>query len=89
MLQRLRLVVKMPDMGTKLGGNNGGEVEVDESFVGGKLKNMHRKRANSLQSARVDADPNEYFTRYANKTPVLGILDRESRQVRESTQIKR
>lgn len=82
MNQRLRLVVKARDMGTKFGSNDGGEVEVDESFVGGKLKNMHRSRANRLNSVRAVADSTEYVTRYANKTAVLGILDRELRQVR-------
>jgi transposase-like protein len=82
MLQRLRLVLKALNLGTKFGSNDGGEVEVDESFVGGKLKNMHRNRANRLNSIRAVADSTEYVTRYANKTAVLGILDRESRQVR-------
>lgn len=82
MLQRLRLVLKAKNLGTKFGSNGGGEVEVDESFVGGKLKNMHRKRANMLNSIRAVADSTEYMTRYANKTAVMGILDRESRQVR-------
>jgi transposase-like protein len=48
MLQRLRLALKRQDLGTKMGSNSGGEVEVDESFVGGKVKNMHRRRANNL-----------------------------------------
>ena len=84
MLQRLRLVMKAKDMGTKFGSNGGGEVEVDESFIGGKLKNMHRSRANRLNSVRASAvaDRGEYMTRYQNKTPVIGILDRESRKVR-------
>ena len=46
MLQRLRLAIQDDFYGTKLGGN-GGEVEVDESFIGGKARNMHvseRKR---------------------------------------------
>jgi transposase-like protein len=76
------LVLKAKHWGTKLGGSNGGAVEVDESCVGGKLKNMHRNRANKLNSVRAVADSTEYVTRYANKTAVLGILDRESRQVR-------
>jgi transposase-like protein len=80
-LQRLRLALKAKDFGFKLGGEGGG-VEVDETFVGGKLKNMHKNRAAALQMARTDDKTNEYYTRHANKTAVFGILDRESRQVR-------
>jgi len=80
-LQRLRLALKAKDFGHKLGGEGGG-VEVDETFVGGKLKNMHKNRSAALQMARTDDKTNEYYTRHANKTAVFGILDRESRQVR-------
>ncbi|HEX6773841.1 MAG TPA: IS1595 family transposase [Acidobacteriaceae bacterium] len=81
MLHRLRLAMKKPDFGTKLGGNSGGEVEVDESFVGGKLRNMHRSRAMKLAATKRSQG---YATgvHHENKTAVLGILDRESRQVR-------
>lgn len=72
MLQRLRLVVKAPDLGTKLGGNDGGEVEVDETFIGGKLRNMHRE-----QKIRYEKRGGAH-----GKTVVMGILDRESRQIR-------
>jgi transposase-like protein len=82
MLHRLRLVVKAPDMGTKLGSNDGGEVEVDESFVGGKLRNMHKARAKALRMGMQGQQANAYHTRHANKTAVFGMLDRESRQVR-------
>src|ERR1039457_4317764 len=40
MLQRCRLA--MQDEGT--GGKLGGEVEVDETYIGGKARNMHRER---------------------------------------------
>ena len=81
MLHRLRLVVKAKNLGTKLGSNDGGAVEVDESFVGGKLKNMHRNRANSLNKTK-SAMGSAYGVKHENKTAVLGMLDRESRQVR-------
>jgi transposase-like protein len=72
MLQRLRLVLKAKDMGYKLGSNDGGEVEVDETFIGGKLRNMHKE-----QKVR-------YVKRGGShgKAIVMGMLDRESRQVR-------
>lgn len=81
MLHRLRLVLKASLFNTKLGGNEGGEVEVDESFVGGKLRNMHRSRAMKLAATKLSEG---YGTgvHHENKTAVLGILDRESRQVR-------
>lgn len=82
MLQRLRLALKARDFAVKMGSGEGGGVEVDETFIGGKLKNMHKKRAAALQMARVDHKTNEYHTRHANKTAVFGMLDRESRQVR-------
>jgi transposase-like protein len=82
MLQRLRLALKTNAWGTKLGSNNGGEVEVDESFVGGKVKNMHRRRANSLHKTHAAVTGRGYGARYANKAAVLGMLDRETRQVR-------
>lgn len=81
MLHRLRLVIKAPNMGTKLGSNDGGEVEVDEAFIGGKMKNMHRSKANGLQKVK-QAAGYENRVHHENKTAVLGMLDRESRQVR-------
>lgn len=38
MLQRIRLAMQDDDTGGKLGG----EVEVDETFIGGKARNMHK-----------------------------------------------
>jgi len=84
MLHRIRYAMKADPFGYigKLGGPDGGAVEVDESFVGGKLANMHKGRAKKLQAIRAEVDPDEYFQRYANKTVVMGMFDRESRQVR-------
>jgi transposase-like protein len=56
---------------TKIGGPEN-EVEVDETFVGGQKKNMHRDRAVRYE-ARGGA---------SGKTIVQGILDRTTRQVR-------
>jgi transposase-like protein len=81
MLQRLRLVLKAQNW-TKMGSNDGGAVEVDESFVGGKMKNMHRRRANSLNKTHREVTGEDGHIRTANKAVVFGILDRESRQVR-------
>ena len=61
-------------LGGRLGGGPvGGPVEVDECFVGGKPKNMHARRRRGLELA---------FRGRDNKTPVMGMLDRESRKVR-------
>jgi transposase-like protein len=86
MLHRIRFAMKENPFNVysgKLGGNNGGgPVEVDESFVGGRLENMHKGRAKKMQETRAEVDPDEYFQRYANKTVVMGLFDRESRKVR-------
>jgi transposase-like protein len=74
MLHRIRLGMK-EDYGygpmNKIGGE-GSEVEVDETFVGGQKKNMHRDRA-----VRYEAKGGA-----SGKTVVQGILDRSARQVR-------
>lgn len=74
MLHRIRLSMKREDDGSKLGSNNGGEVEVDESFIGPNPKNMHKDR-----KLRYNQQRNEEGT---GKTIVQGILDREARQIR-------
>jgi hypothetical protein len=84
MLHRIRYAMKADPFGYigKIGGPDGGAVEVDESFVGGKLANMHKGRAKKMRETRAEVDPEEYFQRYANKTVVMGMFDRGSRQVR-------
>lgn len=66
MLHRIRLA--MQDDYT--GGNLGGEVEVDETFIGGKARNMHK-------SAKVLRKAAGYGRDYG-KTIVMGILERAS-----------
>jgi transposase-like protein len=53
MLHRIRLALQNGSL-MKAGGN-GGEVEVDETFIGGRGKNMHKSRKlklNQIRSAR-------------------------------------
>jgi transposase-like protein len=73
-LQRLRFVLKdtRPVM---LGEGAESPVEVDECFIGGKPKNMHRSRRLQRQVAAYG---------FAEKTPVFGMLERGTRQVRAS-----
>jgi len=76
MLQRLRLALKAPDLGFKLGGTESGGVEVDETFVGGKLKNMHRDRRERF------AAQSGHTGGATGKAIVVGMLDRDARQIR-------
>jgi transposase-like protein len=50
MLHRIRLAVQSKSF-AKMGGS-GNEVEVDETFIGGKVKNMHKARKLRLQNVR-------------------------------------
>jgi transposase-like protein len=72
MLHRIRLALgEVPQ--TKMGGGDRGPVEVDETYVGPNPQRMHAGRRLKLQTA---------ITQRTNKVPVMGILDRETRQVR-------
>ena len=66
MLQRIRLAMQDESAPGKLFG----EVEADETFVGGKVTNMHRK---SKRAIRAKNDGNW------GKTVVLGLLERDGR----------
>jgi transposase-like protein len=82
MLHRLRLALQSKSL-DKLGGD-GGEVEVDESYIGGKVKNMHKSRKLRLAQARNSISDKQatMSARYWGKTAVMGILDRDARQIR-------
>jgi transposase-like protein len=71
MLHRIRLALKTGFWG-KLGGEDGGPVEVDETFVGPKPQKMHRARRLKMQTAGNGQ----------TKAVVMGMLDRDSRKVR-------
>jgi transposase-like protein len=77
MLQRIRLAMQDDKDGN--GGKLGGEVEVDETFIGGKARNMHA----SKRKAMIAEFPSkrEYFhgkpmMPLANKVAVMGMLER-------------
>ncbi len=71
MLHRIRLAMQNGTFETKMGGG-GGPIEADETFIGGKSRNMHKhKRAEKITG-----------TGGAGKELVMGLLDRESGKVR-------
>ena len=81
MMHRIRLAMK-DEAPALMGGTEGGAVEVDESFVGGNPRNWHKskreKHHKEVRSLRVRT----YQNRFTHKTSVIGMLDRDSRQVR-------
>jgi transposase-like protein len=82
MLHRIRLAMQSGSF-VKLGGP-GSVIETDETYIGGKVTNMHKSRKLRLNQIRSQI-PNSKATgssRYYGKTAVQGILDREQRKVR-------
>jgi transposase-like protein len=71
MMHRIRLALKVGSF-HKLGGDPNNEVEVDETFVGGKLRNMHKDKKIIY---------NKRGGTYG-KTIVMGLLDRGRKEVR-------
>ena len=71
MLHRIRLAMQSGSL-VKMGGG-GGEVEVDETFIGGKARNMHREPY--LRKIK-------FASHTGDKAIVFGILDRDAKQVR-------
>jgi transposase-like protein len=65
MLHRIRLALQSGSM-MKLGGNGGGAVEADETFIGGKARNMHL----SARQRRITG------TGGKDKVAVMGMLER-------------
>src|SRR5579862_4085425 len=76
-MHRLRLALR-EGIVAKFGGPNG-EVEADETFVGGKMKNMHEHRRAAIRKLRDETFDNGQLI---NKAAVMGILDRQQRKVR-------
>lgn len=68
---RIRLALGMP-AATKLQG----EIEADETFVGGKMINMHLDKQTRLRMGKVRAGG------FEGKAVVMGLLERNTRQAR-------
>ncbi len=64
MLHRIRLAMQ----DTETGGKLGGAVEVDETYIGGKARNMHKARRQRLTTTK--------FHPWAGKVSVMGLLER-------------
>ena len=69
MLHRIRLAMQSGSI-EKLSGN----VEVDETFIGGKAKNMHKAKRTAIIQGRGAV----------GKTAVMGLLERKGRGLGES-----
>jgi transposase-like protein len=82
MLHRIRLAMQDDSFGSKFGSEGEGEVEVDETFVGGKFQNMHKDKKEAVPQLANDVPRWKNYERYPGKTAVMGILDRELRRVR-------
>ena len=65
MLHRIRLGLQSKD-GGKLGGGPNSKVEVDETFIGGKARNMHASRKKDMNR----------MGKWDAKTAVMGMLER-------------
>lgn len=66
----------------KIGGPDS-EVEVDETYIGGKAQFMHKNRKERIRKAQAQTRSAETIaSRYLAKTPVQGFLDRDQRTVR-------
>jgi transposase-like protein len=75
MLHRIRVALRAGSF-EKMGGGENSEIEIDETFIGGKMSNMHAGKRKLIREAMgVTAGS-------VSKTVVMGFLDREQRKVR-------
>ncbi len=77
MLHRIRLALQAGSFDKM-----GGIVEADETYIGGKARNMHAKKLEGLKTSnRKNSAPN-------NKTPVQGLLERGTRDTASRVKLR-
>jgi len=89
MMHRIRLAMVTKSF-MKMGGSDGGPIEVDEAYIGGAPGNKHKSKRNpppkTLTTDEGHEFPNPRYKlstgRGTDKIPVFGMLDRETRKVR-------
>jgi transposase-like protein len=89
MLHRIRLALRRGNW-ELMGGEGGGDIEADESWIGGTPKNRHKSKADKVprfiktewDTFVKNPEHKSEAGRGTKKTPVFGLLDREAREVR-------
>ena len=79
-LQRLRLVLK--ETRPVVMGGVGNTVVTDETFVGGKVTNMHHRRLQEQKKQVRSLRVQQYNNVWGNKIAVQGFFDKTTREIR-------
>jgi transposase-like protein len=74
MLHRIRLTMQEDSVSMGLIGGKGAPVEMDETFIGGKIKNMHKNK-----KPKPIANRTKRLSGVIGKTIVVGMLERNGR----------
>ncbi len=75
MLHRIRLAMQDPNTGGKLGG----DVEVDETYIGAKSRNMHEKKRRRIGMSQANS--------MVGKVAVMGLLERHPEKGRSKVRL--
>lgn len=82
MLHRIRLAMKLESAPGSMGSPSGGEVEVDETYVGPDRRKMSKRRKLAIEQERSNLPYRRHGIPFFGRTAVQGILDRDARKVR-------